>query len=180
MIQNRRALYRHLFPHHGVGAEIGVYRGRNAEYLLKDAKPHKLYLVDSWRQLPGSPNRPNHDQATLRRVYRRVKQRFARYARVHILPVLSIRAARLFDPDSFDWVYIDAAHDDASVTLDLAAWWPLVRPGGWLAGHDYLDDPPVYGVKSAVDRFAADRTLEVGVTGESSFPSWYLQKPARG
>jgi len=174
MIRNRRALYRRIFSRYGIGAEIGVRYGDNAQHLFAEAKPRTLYLVDTWGHRPGALD---HDNSRLRQMYRGVKRRFARYARIHVLPLASIRAARLFDPHSFDWVYIDAAHDYQSVTDDITAWWPLVRPGGWLAGHDYLDRAPDYGVKRAVDRFAGDRDLEVGVTGKPGYSSWYIQRP---
>jgi predicted O-methyltransferase YrrM len=40
---------------------------------------------------------------------------------------------------SFDFVYIDARHDYASALEDIRDWWPKVRRGGILAGHDYVD-----------------------------------------
>lgn len=33
--------------------------------------------------------------------------------------------------------FIDAAHDEASVAADIAAWRRVVLPGGMLGGHDY-------------------------------------------
>jgi glycosyltransferase involved in cell wall biosynthesis len=34
--------------------------------------------------------------------------------------------------------YIDADHRYESVVSDIQAWWPKVRPGGILSGHDYI------------------------------------------
>jgi hypothetical protein len=70
----------------------------------------------------------------------------------------SARAARLFAPASVDFVFIDAGHDYQSVLSDLAAWWPRVKPGGVLAGHDY-GDPAWPGGKQAVDQFFAQPDL---------------------
>jgi hypothetical protein len=39
---------------------------------------------------------------------------------------------------SLDFVYIDGNHRFEQVVADLAAWAPKVRPGGIVAGHDYL------------------------------------------
>src|SRR5215831_6278853 len=48
-----------------------------------------------------------------------------------VLPNLARRGAL------FDGVFLDAQHDTASVEADLALALPLVRPGGWVAFHDY-------------------------------------------
>lgn len=45
-------------------------------------------------------------------------------------------AARLFPPNLFDMIYIDADHAYASVALDLKSFAPLVRDGGYLCGDD--------------------------------------------
>ena len=45
--------------------------------------------------------------------------------------------------ESLDFVYIDARHDYCAMTEDLLAYWPLVAPGGILAGHDYMSSPEV-------------------------------------
>src|SRR5215831_1872750 len=48
-----------------------------------------------------------------------------------VLPALAKQGAL------FDGVFLDAQHDTASVEADLALALPLVRPGGWVAFHDY-------------------------------------------
>jgi len=53
----------------------------------------------------------------------------------------SAGAARVFDDASLDAVYIDADHKWWSVVQDLAAWWPKVRPGGVMLGHDFHLNP---------------------------------------
>ena len=46
----------------------------------------------------------------------------------------------LIDSDgSLDFVYIDGDHTLKGTNTDLAAWWPKLRPGGWLCGDDYTD-----------------------------------------
>ena len=34
--------------------------------------------------------------------------------------------------------YVDARHDFKGVWEDLVAYWPKLRPGGIMAGHDYV------------------------------------------
>ena len=49
----------------------------------------------------------------------------------------SVKAANLFADSSLDWVHLDARHDYLSVKVDIGAWLPKIRIGGWLSGDDY-------------------------------------------
>jgi Methyltransferase domain len=49
-----------------------------------------------------------------------------------------------------DVVFIDAGHERAEVVADIRHWRPQLKPGGLLAGHDYLM-PNHPGVVEAVD-----------------------------
>jgi len=73
-----------------------------------------------------------------------------------VVPIFttSARAARLFQPSSVDFCFIDADHNYASVLADLRAWWPNIKPGGTLAGHDYRQSASwLLGVTPAVHEF---------------------------
>jgi hypothetical protein len=82
-----------------------------------------------------------------------------------------------------DFVYLDARHDYASVVEDICAWFPLVTPGGILAGHDYIRSRLLYGtlftVRQAVDKFTFDVGLELRTTNEveDHFPTWFVYRP---
>ena len=66
----------------------------------------------------------------------------------------STRAAAVFADNSLEFVFLDAGHDYNSVRADIQAWWPKVRPGGWLGGHDYMGAAHP-GVAQAVDEYWA-------------------------
>ena len=64
---------------------------------------------------------------------------------------------------------------------DMIDWWPKVRPGGVMAGHDYLDAilPPdvIFGSKSAADRFAVAVNRPLHVTqNDGDYPSFWIIK----
>lgn len=92
----------------------------------------------------------------------------------------SVDAARFFNDGSLDLVYIDAAHDYANVTADIDAWWPKVKAGGILSGHDYETKPddgfwgPIE-VEAAVNDWARGLGLKVN-TVEVNCPSWWVVK----
>ena len=43
-----------------------------------------------------------------------------------------------FVDESVDFIYVDALHDRVGVLRDLESWWPKLRSGGIMAGHDYM------------------------------------------
>lgn len=71
--------------------------------------------------------------------------------------------------ESLDLVFIDALHDHDSVKHDIELWWPLVRVGGVLAGHDFNHKWP--GVERAVSEFFS--LMDVGVATDSV---WFVVK----
>tara|TARA_R110002074_G_scaffold388087_1_gene570537 strand:- start:3486 stop:4073 length:588 start_codon:yes stop_codon:yes gene_type:complete len=66
----------------------------------------------------------------------RLKQKI-QYGVVDFVQASSIEYADLIENNSVDFVYIDAEHDYDSVKQDLSVWFPKVKIGGFLAGHDY-------------------------------------------
>ena len=45
-------------------------------------------------------------------------------------------AARVYDKRPIGVLFIDGAHDYASVRNDFLSWWPYLMPGGVIALHD--------------------------------------------
>lgn len=64
-------------------------------------------------------------------------------------------AAGVVEPGSCSLVYLDANHTYEHVRADLEAWYPMVRPGGLLAGHDLNSKGHNCGVREAVTDFVA-------------------------
>lgn len=168
----------------GEGAEIGVKHGQFSEYLLDHWKGRLLYSVDPWREFERGvyQDDDNVAQREQDRNYEITQKRLSRFgARSKILRMTSEEAARLIRDDSLDFVYLDARHDYASVKEDISLWFPKVRPGGVLAGHDYLEGKiggTTFGVKPAVDEFVSSKGLCLHVTfREPIYKSWLVFKP---
>ena len=174
----------------GKGVEIGVKTGRYSDELLRHWHGNQLISVDPW--LSADPDeyidRSNVSQDEFERYYRITRERLADHGeRSDIWRMTSVEAAEKVEPQSLDFAYIDARHDYDSVKEDLAAWCDKVRPGGILAGHDYVDGDFVEGefyVKSAVDEFFGERGIPVhGTEGPSAveaFPTWIVEVPDGG
>jgi Methyltransferase domain len=71
-----------------------------------------------------------------------------------------------------DGAFLDGFHDEPSVTRDLALALTLVRPGGFIAWHDYGRDEsngyPGFAVTRVADQFGVDHA--VGFLGVSYVP----------
>ena len=177
---NRRGLL-------GTAVEIGVKRGVYSEHLLRRWQGERLVSVDPWLSVDWEEyvDRSNVSQPEFDENYEITKQRLAEFgSRSDIWRLTSVEAAEKVPDRSLDFVFIDARHDYDSVKEDLEAWFPKVRPGGVIAGHDYADGhlpQGDFGVRSAVDEFFAAASLVVhstdGPSAVETFPSWIVEVP---
>eukprot|EP00966_Prymnesium_polylepis_P109380 2531902-Prymnesium_polylepis.1 len=122
------------------GVEVGVKKGRFAHALLSGWRACESYtLVDLWQSQHNYRDRANVNNSQQERNMRITLKRLKPYARqLSVCRDLStVCAARLRD-GSVDFVYIDARHDYKGVLDDIAAYWPKLRVGGLMGGHDYL------------------------------------------
>ena len=166
-----------------VGAEVGAWRGRLSNQLLNNLPNLTLHIVDLWRpwKAKGEAYHLSVDitqhisEIEFEQIYQQVKILTAPFSdRVVINRDDSVAAAATYDSDYFDFVFIDAEHSETALTLDIAAWYPKVKPGGWLCGHDYQhEDFP--GVAKAVDAFAENINAVVKKVGYSC---WFIKRPS--
>ena len=82
----------------------------------------------------------------------------------------SLEAADLFENNSLDFVYFDTNHSFSYLTQELKKWYPKLKPGGILAGHDY-NGP----VRSAVQAFFSPMKI-MAYQGWMAY-SWITYKP---
>jgi hypothetical protein len=180
----------------GQAAEIGVLRGDFSRHILGKWPGARLHLVDPWEaQAEGYIDINNANASVQDAALASTRRNVAEHAaRVELVRDFSLPAAKRYADAFFDWVYIDADHRYESVVADIAAWWPKVKRGGILAGHDYVFDGDYavgrFGVMTAVLEFALRENLQVSVTfgepaGPAAFggvycgtrvPSWYVAK----
>ncbi len=94
----------------------------------------------------------------------------------------SLQAAAMFPDSYFDAVYIDANHFKDYVYADILAWYPKVRSGGIIAGHDYCHYQDIEVIQ-AVTAWAQQTGYTINVTNHPSdsfegqpFPTWWTIK----
>ena len=167
-----------------VAAEVGVSSGETSSRLLAGHPGLQLHMVDSWGSGQSQTYKDTQDgHATMsaeqhRRNYLDAVRRVA-FAkdRAFIWRMPSVEAAGHFPEGLLDLVFVDGDHSYEGVWGDIAAWWPRVRPGGILAGHDFdhpRDKRGVFGVRRAVDEFVAANSLEYSVLPGTVFA---IRKP---
>jgi predicted O-methyltransferase YrrM len=134
------------------GAEIGVYKGETSKLLLETFPDLILYMVDIWEG-----ENVGKDIYADESAYEATLNNVAPFGgRAIIIRADSVGVSKHIKDGSLDFVFIDAAHDYDSVKKDIEAWYPKVRKGGLVTGHDY-NKIRFPGVVRAVDeRFGGD------------------------
>jgi len=175
VLLNRRGLV-------GCGAEVGVKQGEYSELLLQHWNGRHLISIDPWLAAPKSDylDVANVSQEEHDAYHAQTVKRLARFGdRTSVWRMTGDEAAERIPHHSLDFVYLDARHDFPSVTQDLSHWVDKVRPGGILAGHDYLDGSfpgGEFDVRSAVDEFFAGSPVRVRATfADPPWISWYAR-----
>jgi hypothetical protein len=161
--------------------EIGV---RYGEYfkILFTPKLKEAVAVDLWTNTGVlSQNDVLFTQEELDKQYNNFLDLSKNDSRIKVIKDFSINASTQFSDGHFDFVYIDADHTEPAVQKDINAWWPKVRSGGVLAGHDYSHAAPVvkgtvlkFGVIEAVNKFVQQNKVQLHVDKNQS---WFIPKP---
>jgi hypothetical protein len=128
--------------------EIGSWRGKSSAFmaveLVNSGKQVRFDCVDTWK---GSPEHQeggiNFDSAVLddtlfNEFITNMKPVDGYYNPIRMT---SVEAASLYEDNSLNFVFIDGAHDYDSVMADIAAWFPKVKSGGVISGHDFPYEP---------------------------------------
>jgi len=137
-----------------VFCEIGSFQGRSACYmgeLIKESgKNLKLVCVDLW-----PTHKELNDKAALgvgqgqeaeiiRALPQSLLETFCNNidnagCRDVVIPIRhnSSEVAALFPDEYFSFIFVDAGHSYDQVMADLKNWYPKLKTGGIMAGHDY-------------------------------------------
>lgn len=157
--------------------EIGCWKGKSASFMCVEiansGKKIKFDCVDTWK---GSEEHQKggffQDDAVINDVlyetFLQNMQPVIDYFNPIRLP--SVEASKLYENESLDFVFIDAAHDYENVKKDVLAWLPKVKVGGYLAGDDYRGEE----VARAVHEILGVQNIQT--KGDGGWPSWFYIK----
>jgi predicted O-methyltransferase YrrM len=138
-----------------IGIEIGASYGENALDMLKNLSIKKLFLIDSYKPYKEE-NKFNSDHKD---GFDIIKKRMIEFNdKVRIIHDFSDKASWLI-PSNLDFVYIDGNHDYEFVKRDIELYYPKLKKGGVIGGHDFLTMH--LGVCKAVIEFITKNKLKL-------------------
>ena len=125
--------------------EVGAWKGKSAAYMAVEIansdKDIIFYVVDTWEGSIEHKEKPEFSQ-----LYAIFLDNMKPVEKYYIsMKMTSLEASSKFDDNSIDFIFIDASHEYTDVINDLKAWYPKLKSGGILAGHDYYPDQSTWG-----------------------------------
>jgi Methyltransferase domain len=165
-----------MVPLGGVIVEVGCFKGKSLTFLVEELQQLGrsdvyVHAVDNWAGVK--------DVTGLALATEFLHNLGATQYPIWVHSEASVRAAQIFETGKVDFVWIDGSHEEADVYADLCAWWPTVKYGGEMGGHDYSSHG---GVQQAVDRWCRERNMVPEILhscctdGGPSTDSWLLVK----
>lgn len=147
------------FPSKSKFVEVGSWKGKSAAYLaveiINSNKDIKLDCVDTWK---GSAEHVDDEYVKKNSLYELfIKNTFSLSSVINPIKMDSVDASKKYEDNSIDFVFIDANHKYIHVKNDIEAWFPKVKIGGVMAGHDYKNGWT--DVDKAVDEFFKDKKI---------------------
>ena len=122
--------------------EVGSWKGKSTAYLaveiINSGKKISIDTVDTWKGSPNEECHVNDPYVKTDGLYSLFLSNIEKVSSViNPIRMASLDAAKLYDDNSIDIVFIDACHAYECVKEDIDAWYPKVKTGGVIAGHDY-------------------------------------------
>ena len=141
--------------------ELGVGGAFTSEQILKSCELERYYLVDPYYGRSDVP-------PTLKNI-------IDSFNNIVFFKLFSKEAVKEIADDNLDLIYIDADHAYEHVKEDIKIWYPKVRKGGIVCGHDY-DVPEWEGVKRAVDEIFKNVNIIIDADKGCSNKIWWHKK----
>jgi hypothetical protein len=146
--------------------EVGCYLGGATWYGAQIARDNysEYHCVDHWQGAADLVVGEEHYRGFVENMN---DAGLLEVIQVHRKP--SIEAARNFEDGSLSLVFLDGDHSHNACFADIDAWWPKLKPGGVMLGHDYCSK---FGVIDAVkQRFGEPNEVSPG-----AYPIWKVMR----
>jgi hypothetical protein len=158
-------------PNRAHFVEVGTYQGRSAAFMAVEiansGKSISFDCIDPFTGLGGYS--VNLDG------FRENMSPVDGYYRV--VAMKSPDASMLYGDETLDFVWLDGDHSVRGMKMDVPAWLPKIKPGGYFGGHDYAPGSE-NGVHPVVSAHLDGYQLHTGHLFEShGVQSWLWRKP---
>lgn len=122
-----------------VTVEIGTFVGTFSRVFLDRWVEGGTHLcVDPWEQSDQYLDCVNDEQTVQDLRYLEALETLkTEGSRLVVLRTTGVQAASIMAPLSISFVFVDGDHSYVAAMQDMRAWWPKLRWGGVLAGHDF-------------------------------------------
>jgi hypothetical protein len=162
-----------------VGAEIGVGAAQSLCTLLQHCPKIKtMYAVDPYKpytnflkqEYDGFPaNIVDEKQAEGVEWTAKHNVKYSGHKnKVVFIQEESLDAAKKIEDNSLDFIFLDAHSTPDQVFEDIDAWYPKVKTGGIISGHDWIS----MQVKYAVQKFMFDNNIENSISAFDNVWIW--------
>ena len=147
--------------------EVGTWKGRSAIYMAEKIKGSqkniKFYTIDIFEYEGEYENFKTDSDSFYEEVLQNIEpvKEF-----INVLKGCSLDVCNQFEDESIDFLFLDGDHSYEGVKNELELWFPKVKIGGIISGHDYSQP---CGVKQAVNEFFSS-----GITKKGT--SWLVNK----
>lgn len=158
-----------------IGAEIGVYKGEHAESLLRYLDIKRLYLIDPFEEYKENGIVGGNFNGKEYKSVEEVKLIAHNNIKSNKVIWIEKKSQDCIDEiPKLDFIYIDGSHDYESVKRDIENYYPKIKEGGVMGGHDICncDCKELEEVSKAVIEFAVNNNLILHI----SDPDWWIIK----
>ena len=151
-----------LLKDEDVIVEVGCWLGKSSCYLgkkIKDSgKKIKLFCVDIWDYVDDDPyyHPFKNKYPDLLSIFNTHVNQLGLSEYIFPIQGASVNVAQTFHLESVDFIFIDGNHNAPYINDDLTMWYPILKNGGFIAGHDYQDS---VDVQKAVNSFFDDKFI---------------------
>jgi len=159
--------------------EVGAFMGRSTSYMaveiINSGKKIKFDVVDTWEGSIEHELKTKEEHEWLYNSFLRNTELVKHV--INPIRMISVEASKLYTDNTLDFVFIDAGHEYEDVKNDLYAWYPKIKTGGIIAGHDYFDpSDPEHGHKFPGVKKAVDEFFTTGVMSSNTEYCWFKTK----
>lgn len=157
----------------GTVVELGCYAGKSTAVMAPICRQNvsSYVAIDNfWGTDPNDPATKNQRKRNMLEVFENNMIAMGLWDYIEVHKIDSAASAQMFVDGEVDFCFIDADHSPEGIARDIEAWWPKIKVGGTLGGHDYQWP----GVKQVVSAFAKINQFEL-VLGKDR-QCWKVEK----